>query len=184
VITPDTDTTTITTVMAGFNYVNFVIEIAGDQKEVEGGRVVFAKVFDSDCELLLHKRRMVFLKDTPPEKKVKTMHTGQQLRVWGCPGSISRWSPGGRVARRIKFPRSRIVRRSIRTCSAGACPTKCLLSVSPGPRTALNREATKGWKPNVQSRVGEVGTPLGSRDPSRRDDQLRDLQDVGARGFT
>lgn len=84
-ITPGADTTTIRTTMAGYNYVDFVMEVLGEQKEVEGGRFVFAKIFDTDCELLLHKRRMVFLKDTPPEKNVRTLTEGKQLRVLGIP---------------------------------------------------------------------------------------------------
>jgi hypothetical protein len=84
-ITPGANTTTITTTMAGYNYVDFVIEPTGEQKEVEGGRFVMAKVFSPDCQLLVHNRRMVFLAGTPPETQVKALPAGGQLRVLGIP---------------------------------------------------------------------------------------------------
>jgi hypothetical protein len=79
-------TTTIVTSMAGYNYVEFVLEVLEDeQKEVEDGRFVFAAVRDLSGELLVHKRRMVFLKGTPPEELVKTLNKGDQIRVLGVP---------------------------------------------------------------------------------------------------
>ena len=87
-ITSTGDTTSIRTVMAGFNYVEFIMELNEDpthETDEHDGRSVFASVFDTDCELLLHKRRMVFLKDTPPERKVKTLKRGDQLHVLGMP---------------------------------------------------------------------------------------------------
>lgn len=88
VITPGTDTTTIRTVTAGYNYVKFIMELNEDpthETDESDGRSVFAKVYDTDCELLLHKRRMIFVKDTPSEKRIKTLHQGNQLVVLGLP---------------------------------------------------------------------------------------------------
>jgi hypothetical protein len=88
VITPGADTTTIRTVTAGYNYVKFIMELSEEpthETDSGDGRSVFAKVYDTDCELLLHKRRMIFVKDSPPEQKVKTLHRGRQLLVLGLP---------------------------------------------------------------------------------------------------
>jgi hypothetical protein len=79
-------TTTLTTTMAGFNYVEFIMEILDEtQHEVADGRMVFATVRDLDGELLVHKRRMVFVKDTPPEQLIKTLPKGKRVHVLGMP---------------------------------------------------------------------------------------------------
>jgi hypothetical protein len=88
VLTFNADTTTIRTVTAGYNYVKFILELNEDPThETDGGdgRSVFAKVYTTDCELLLHKRRMIFVKDTPPEATVKTLRQGKQVLVLGLP---------------------------------------------------------------------------------------------------
>jgi hypothetical protein len=77
--------TTIVTGLGGFNYVEFVMQITGDQKEVEDGRLVMASVFDLNGELLVKNRRMVFVKGTPPEEVVKQAKLGQRLHVLGIP---------------------------------------------------------------------------------------------------
>jgi hypothetical protein len=78
-------TSTIATGMGGYNYVEFVMEISENPKEVADGRLVMASVFSLDGELLVKHRRMVFVKDTPPELAVKTAKTGQRLHVLGIP---------------------------------------------------------------------------------------------------
>jgi len=79
-------TTTITTTMAGFNYVEFIMEILDEtQHEVADGRMVFAAVRDLDGELLVRKRRMVFVKDSSPEQLIKTLPKGKRLHVLGVP---------------------------------------------------------------------------------------------------
>jgi hypothetical protein len=88
VLSFNADTTTIRTVTAGYNYVKFIMELNEDPiHETDGGdgRLVFAKVYTTDCELLLHKRRMIFVKDTPPETTVKALRQGKQLLVLGLP---------------------------------------------------------------------------------------------------
>jgi hypothetical protein len=78
-------TSTLTTTMGGFNYVDFIMRTNGDQREVTDGRFVMAQVFDLDGELLVQNRRMVFVKDSGPEKLLKTLGRGSCLRVLGIP---------------------------------------------------------------------------------------------------
>jgi len=78
-------TTSIQTTMAGYNYVEFIMELSGDQKEVTDGRFVFASVRDLEGELLVRNRRMVFVRGTEPEKIVKTLKKGDRLHVLGIP---------------------------------------------------------------------------------------------------
>ncbi|HEV2827998.1 MAG TPA: hypothetical protein VGW76_10390 [Pyrinomonadaceae bacterium] len=78
-------TTTIITSMGGFNYVEFKMEIIDDLFAVPDGTLVFAKVLDLDDEVLVQKRRMVFVKDSEPEKAVKKLHKGDIMHVLGVP---------------------------------------------------------------------------------------------------
>ena len=78
-------TTTIITSMGGFNYVDFKIEITGDLVTVADGTMVFARVLDLDEELLVQKRRMVFVKGSEPEKAVKKLQKGAIMHVLGVP---------------------------------------------------------------------------------------------------
>src|SRR5439155_11332058 len=66
-IVPAADTTTIRTTMARYNYVEFILEINSDQKQVADGRMLMARVYDLGGDLLVHNRRMVFANGTPPE---------------------------------------------------------------------------------------------------------------------
>jgi hypothetical protein len=76
-------TTTITTTMAGFNYVEFIMEILDEEQfEVSDGRFVMATVRDTDGELLVRQRRMVFMKGTPPEEAVKPRWTPKTGHTW------------------------------------------------------------------------------------------------------
>ena len=70
-IIPNEDTATIITRMTGFNYVDFKIGLLADPFEVEDGTMVMASALDLNGELLVHKRRMVFVKDSAPEKAVR-----------------------------------------------------------------------------------------------------------------
>ena len=80
-------TTTIVTGMGGYNYVEFILELneEGTGFEVPGGRFVMAGVRDLDDELLVRNRRMVFVKGTPPELKVRTLNKGDKMHVLGMP---------------------------------------------------------------------------------------------------
>ena len=80
------DMVSIQTNGVGYNYVDFWIEIIdAEQKEVEDGRFVFCAVLDKDKEVVCSKMRMVFPKDSPAEKKIKTMGEGERLHVIGVP---------------------------------------------------------------------------------------------------
>jgi hypothetical protein len=69
-----------------WNDVQFIMEIAVDRQiEVPGGRFVIASVRDMKGDLLVKRLRMVFAKDTPPEKAVRHLKRGARLHVYGLP---------------------------------------------------------------------------------------------------
>ena len=85
-IIPNGTTIKLLTEMAGFNYVEFVMRLnEDDQFVVDDGRMVFASVHDLDGNLLVRNRRMVFVKDSEPEKRVKTLKKGDAIHVLGIP---------------------------------------------------------------------------------------------------
>ena len=101
------DTTTIRTNMAGFNYPHFLIRLLEDPThEVKDGLTVFASVHDPITEeLLVTKRRMVFVKGTEPFDDVKERGEGDEMDVLGasqesawrsCPGGASMRKNGRR----------------------------------------------------------------------------------------
>jgi hypothetical protein len=51
----------------------------------DGGLSVFARVLNLDGDLLVSKRRMVFVKESGPWKKLKTMQAGDEMIVLGIP---------------------------------------------------------------------------------------------------
>jgi hypothetical protein len=71
--------------MAGFNYVEFIMELNESPVEVPDGMMVFAKIRDLDNELLVHKRRMIFVKGSAPEEAAKDLKEGDKLHVLGIP---------------------------------------------------------------------------------------------------
>ncbi len=69
-----------------YNDVEFIMEIADDrQTVVRDGRFVTAEVRDLKGKLLAKKIRMVFMKDTPPERAVRDLRRGDRLHVYGIP---------------------------------------------------------------------------------------------------
>lgn len=84
-IDPTGPTTTITTTMAGYNYVEFQMELIDTPLWVDDGAFAFASVRDLDGELIIRKRRMVFLKDTPPYRSLQAAAIGDRLHVLGIP---------------------------------------------------------------------------------------------------
>jgi hypothetical protein len=84
-ITSDGDTTKITTVMGGYNYVEFIIEPFGGLHELDDGVTTYARVYSLDGDLLVQKRRMVFAKGTAPEKALRAMQEGDSAHVLGIP---------------------------------------------------------------------------------------------------
>jgi hypothetical protein len=79
------DTITIHTTMAGFNYVEFRIELLEAPVRVSDGLMVFATVLNLKGEELVHHRRMVFGQGTPPAIKVAGLKKGAVLHVLGIP---------------------------------------------------------------------------------------------------
>jgi hypothetical protein len=86
-ITPGPQQTTIMTNMAGFNYVKFRMDLIDDPVAFTSGdgTLAFASVSTLDGDLLVRKRRMIFVKGTPPEKAVGKMHKGDHRTVLGIP---------------------------------------------------------------------------------------------------
>jgi hypothetical protein len=78
-------TVTIVSPGVGYNYVNFQMELNAKPDLVSDGALAYAKVQDFDGDLILHKRRMVFVKDTPPYDVVRDKSAGDCLRVLGMP---------------------------------------------------------------------------------------------------
>jgi len=79
-------TTTIVTPNKQFNDAEFLLEVGQDRQQVvRDGRFVSAAVLDLKGNLLVPKLRMVFVKDSPPEKIVRTLPHGSRLHVFGLP---------------------------------------------------------------------------------------------------
>lgn len=80
-------TTTLVTTMAGFNYVEFVaVPLADEHPDTfSDGTAVLASAHTLEGELLVHKRRMVFVKDSPEEKALKKLKPGNGMHVLGIP---------------------------------------------------------------------------------------------------
>jgi hypothetical protein len=79
------DTITIHTTMAGYNYVEFEIELLEAPVEVSDGLMVFATILNLQGEELVHHRRMVFVQGTPPATKAAGLKKGSILHVLGIP---------------------------------------------------------------------------------------------------
>ena len=78
-------TVTLTTSGVGFNYADFQIVLGEAPHAVVDGTMVMAQVLNDDGELLVHKRRMVFAKGTPPETAILQAQQGDTLHVLGIP---------------------------------------------------------------------------------------------------
>ena len=97
-------TTTITTRMAGYNYVEFVLRLDEEPTHLlADGLSVRAAVLDTGGDLLVNERRMVAVAGTAPYARVKAMHKGEALHVVGLPRidlSLLSWrvANSGRVA--------------------------------------------------------------------------------------
>jgi hypothetical protein len=82
----DAQTISIFTKKVGYNYVKFILEIDDDQQFITlDGRIVRCNVLDMNRNTVVRNRRMVFIKDTPPEIAVRTLNRGDQLTVLGMP---------------------------------------------------------------------------------------------------
>jgi hypothetical protein len=77
--------TVLTTTMAGYNFVEFVLKPIEPRHQLADGSAFLADVYDLNGELLVHKRRMVFIKDSAPEKALASLQPGQTMHVLGQP---------------------------------------------------------------------------------------------------
>lgn len=84
-IIPGTASTKIVSPGIGYNYVDFQMQLMEKPFVVKDGSFAYAKVRDWEGELMLRKKRMVFVKDTPPELAVRDKKAGDCLRVLGMP---------------------------------------------------------------------------------------------------
>jgi hypothetical protein len=85
-IVPGKKTTKLLTEMGGFNYVEFAVKLNENPTFATGdGRMVFASIHDLEGDLLVRNRRLVFIKDSPPELRVKSLKKGDTLHVLGVP---------------------------------------------------------------------------------------------------
>jgi len=85
-IVPTEITTTIVTAKGQLNDVEFLLEIAEEARQVaEDGSFVQATVFDLQGNQLAERVRMVFLKDTPPERALSGLRRGTRLHAFGLP---------------------------------------------------------------------------------------------------
>jgi hypothetical protein len=89
----DDDTVTIRTSGNKPNYIHFIIKMLpgdhgyqrpnGTWTQPSDGKFMFAKIYDLDEELHVHKRRVAFVKGSEPFRKAETLQPNQCLNVLG-----------------------------------------------------------------------------------------------------
>ncbi len=85
-IVPKDGTTTVVTSKGQINDVEFLMEVGeGRQRIVGDGRFVNAAVLDLDGKRIVPNVRMVFVKGSPPEERVRMLSRGRRLHVFGLP---------------------------------------------------------------------------------------------------
>lgn len=78
--------TTLVTRKGAINDVEFLMEVGeGPQRVVADGRFLDAAALSLKGVRIVQNLRMVFVKDSPPEKAVKRLNRGDRLHVWGLP---------------------------------------------------------------------------------------------------
>lgn len=77
--------TRIITRALGFNFTEFVIRLSEDPVKLDDGHGVICSVYDTDGELLLRGRRMVFIKGTAADEQVQDLTKEKRLHVIGIP---------------------------------------------------------------------------------------------------
>ncbi|HVX15995.1 MAG TPA: hypothetical protein VHC22_32725 [Pirellulales bacterium] len=83
---PQSNTTTIVTVRAVFNYVEFVMQVEEDQQFATiDGRIVRCSALDLEDKVVATDRRMVCISGTEPEDEIKGLKKGDTLHVLGIP---------------------------------------------------------------------------------------------------
>jgi hypothetical protein len=87
-IIPARATTPVVSPGFGYNYVEFQMALADNPFPVQDGSFAYAKVRDWNGDLLLRKKRMVFVKDTPPELAVRGAGAAIASSSWAFYGWI------------------------------------------------------------------------------------------------
>jgi hypothetical protein len=84
-IIPKSGKVTIVSNGIGYNYVNFQMVLNEKPFKIPDGALAKARIQDLEGHLLLRDKRMVFVKNTPPEVAVRNGKAGDCLRVLGIP---------------------------------------------------------------------------------------------------
>ena len=84
-IIPKTGKVMIVSNGIGYNYVNFQMVLNEKPFKIPDGALAMARIQDLEGHLLLRNKRMVFVKDTPPEAAVRDLAAGACLHVLGIP---------------------------------------------------------------------------------------------------
>ena len=84
-ISCDDSLITITTNGIGYDFVDFVLQLNDTSDIRDDGRFIDCNVFDNNNNLLVKNLRMVFIKNSGPEKAVRKLSIGDKLRVLGMP---------------------------------------------------------------------------------------------------
>ncbi len=82
-IVPKGNRTRIITQSVQLNFTEFLIRPEKDVEEWDDGHAVICSVFDTDGELLVRNRRMIFIKGTTADNAVKNLKKNDVLRVIG-----------------------------------------------------------------------------------------------------
>lgn len=85
-ILPGATTTTIVTPKRQFNDVEFLLEVGPERPQVVAdGRFLNAAALDLKGDRLVPRVRMAFVRNSPPEKIVRSLRPGSRLHVFGLP---------------------------------------------------------------------------------------------------
>jgi hypothetical protein len=76
---------TLTTQGIVYDYADFVLQVNGMPEVKDDGRIILCNVFDDDGNILFKNLRMLFIKDSEPEKTVRKLTKGEKIRVLGIP---------------------------------------------------------------------------------------------------
>jgi hypothetical protein len=83
---PENQTTTLFTAKAKFNFVEFILRVDEDEQFITpDGRIVRCSALDLNRNVVARNRRMVFVRDTPPERAIRSLGTGSEVHVLGIP---------------------------------------------------------------------------------------------------
>lgn len=84
-ITFNANTITISTELAGDNYAEFLAKLLEDPHDLQDGKSVFADIYDSAGDVLVHRRRLIFVTGTPPEQVISGKHKDDWIQIVGIP---------------------------------------------------------------------------------------------------